>query len=165
MRPLLAVSLVPRPRPTFRHFQYGKAGRGPGIFSHVSDVRIERVVERVWLCVGALGPEQWKEPRYKVAYHTYLASGRRLPYTLSVECVVGWKYAKHSLLVRQIFATCWLRHAHVRKDTRLSPLFHTASDGKLGGTWERGHSLQYQLVILPWAMTYTYWYTHVHVHI
>ena len=24
-----------------------KSGRGPGIFSHVSDVRIERVVERV----------------------------------------------------------------------------------------------------------------------
>ena len=41
--------------------------------------------------------------------------------------------------VRQIFATCRLRHAHVRKDTRLSPLFRTASDGKLGGAWERGY--------------------------
>ena len=40
-------SLVLRSRPAFRHFQYGLAGRGPGIFSHVSDVRIERVVERV----------------------------------------------------------------------------------------------------------------------
>jgi len=89
--------------------------------------------------VGTLGLEQQKEPRYKVAYHTYLASGRRLSYTLSVEHVVGWKYVKRSLLVWQIFATCWLRHAHVRKDTRLSLLFHTVSDGKLGGAWERGY--------------------------
>ena len=72
--------------------------------------------------MGALGPEQRKEPRYKVAYHTYLASGRRLSYTLSVERVVDCKYVKRSLLVWQIFATCRLRHAHVRKDTRLSPL-------------------------------------------
>ena len=32
-----------------------------------------------------------------------------------------------------IFAIFLLRHVHVRKDTRLSPLFHIASDGKLGG--------------------------------
>ena len=32
--------------------------RGTDIFSHVSDVRIERTVERVQLCVGAQGPEQ-----------------------------------------------------------------------------------------------------------
>ena len=110
------------------------------LFSHVSDIRIERVVERVWLCVGALGPEQQKEPRYKVAYHTYLASRRQLSYTLSIECVVDWKYLKRSLLVRQIFATCWLHHAHVRKDTRLSQflIFCTASDGKLGRARQQG---------------------------
>ena len=90
--------------------------------------------------MGALGPEQRKEPRYKVAYHTYLASGRRLSYTLSVERVVDCKYVKRSLLVRQIFAICRLRHAHVRKDTRLSPLYRTESDGKRGGAWERGYS-------------------------
>ena len=56
--------------------------------------------------MGALGPEQRLEPRYKVAHHTYLASGRRLSYTLSVECVVDCQYVKHSLLVRQIFVTC-----------------------------------------------------------
>ena len=39
----------------------------------MSDVRIERVVERVYLCVGALGPEEHKEPRYQVTYHMYLA--------------------------------------------------------------------------------------------
>ena len=52
--------------------------------------------------MGALGPEQRKEPRYKVAYNTYLASRRQLSYTLSVERVVDCKYAKRSLLVRQI---------------------------------------------------------------
>jgi len=33
---------------------------------------------------------------------------------------------------------CRLHHSHVRKDTRLSPLFCTASDEKLGGAWEQG---------------------------
>ena len=32
-----------------------------------------------------------------------------------------------------------LHHAHVRKDTWFSPLFCTASDGKLGGAWIRGY--------------------------
>ena len=41
------------------------------------------------MCVGALGPEQQKEPRYKVAYHTYIARRRRLSYTQIVERVVG----------------------------------------------------------------------------
>ena len=58
-------------------------------WAHVSDVGIERVVERVQLCVGALGPEQQKEPRYQVTYHTYLASGRQLSYTPSVKRVVN----------------------------------------------------------------------------
>ena len=31
--------------------------------------------------MGTPGPEQQKEPRYQVTYHTYLASGRRLSYT------------------------------------------------------------------------------------
>jgi len=33
---------------------------------------------------------------------------------------------------------CWLCQAHKRKGTRLSPLFRTASDEKLGGAWEQG---------------------------
>ena len=37
------------------------------------------------------------------AYHMYLVSGRRLSFIPSVECIVGWKYAKRSLLVWQIF--------------------------------------------------------------
>ena len=48
---------------------------------------------------GRTGPRTAKRAKYKVAYHTYLASGRRLSYTLSVEHVVDCKYAKHSLLV------------------------------------------------------------------
>ena len=39
---------------------------------------------------GALGPDQWNKPRYQVTYHTYLASGRQLSYTSSVERVVRW---------------------------------------------------------------------------
>jgi len=32
-----------------------------------------------------------------------------------------------------MISTCQLRHAHMRKDTRLSPLSLTTSDEKLGG--------------------------------
>ena len=61
--------------------------------------------------------EQRKEPRYQLTYHTYLASRGRLSYTPSVERVVGLKYVKRRL---QNFTIFRLRHAHVRKDTRLS---------------------------------------------
>ena len=37
------ASLISRPPLAFCRLQYGKAGRGAGIFSHMSDVRIERV--------------------------------------------------------------------------------------------------------------------------
>ena len=82
--------------------------------------------------MGAPGPEQRKEPRYQVTYHTYLASGRRLSYTPSVERVVGLKYAKRSLLVLQNFAIFRLCHAHVRKDTRLSTAFPYCKRRKAG---------------------------------
>ena len=90
-----------------------------------------------------MGLEQEKEPRYQVTYHTYLASGGQLSYTPSAERVVRWRYVKHSLLILQIFAIFQLRHAHVRKDTRLSPLFRTSSDGKLGRAWERDYHFTY----------------------
>jgi len=38
------------------------------------------------------------------------------------------------------FAICQLRHAHLRKDTRLSLPFHTASNEMRGGAWERGYA-------------------------
>ena len=124
-------SLIPRPRPAFCCLQYGKVGEGPGIFSHMSDVRIERMVERVWLCVGALGPEQWKSQgtRYIVAYHMYVTSGRWRYYTLSIKCVVGWKYAKYSLLVWQIFVILWLHH---EKRYQASPTFLYCKQQKSG---------------------------------
>jgi len=39
-----------------------------------------------------------------------------------------------------LFAICRLRHAHVRKDTRLSLLFRTARNEKLVGAGERGYA-------------------------
>ena len=41
------TSLVPRPRPAFRRLRYGKAGEGPGTFSHMSDVT-GRQIMRMW---------------------------------------------------------------------------------------------------------------------
>ena len=43
--------------------------------------------------------------------------------------------------VLQIFTTFQLHHAYVRKDTRLSPLFRTVRDGKLGGVWEQCYKM------------------------
>ena len=44
---LSQISLVPRPCPAFCFLEYGKGGRGPGIFSHMSDIGIERMIERM----------------------------------------------------------------------------------------------------------------------
>ena len=49
-----------------------------------------------------------------------------MSYTLSIECAVSLHTRKCSLF---IFQLC---HAHVRKDTRLSPLFCT---GQVMGSW------------------------------
>ena len=51
----------------------------------MSDVGIERVS----LYVGALGPEQQIEPRYQVTCHMYIANGKQLSYTPSIELVVS----------------------------------------------------------------------------
>ena len=67
----------------------------------------------------------------------YVASKGQLLYIPSIECVVSWTIHKTYPVVLNIF---WLCHAHVRKDTRLSQLVRTASDGKLGGAWERSYS-------------------------
>ena len=87
------------------------------------------MVERFNCAWAHLGLEQKTEPRYQVTYHTYLAS-RRYPkhYKHDIEC---------SMLVLQIFAIL-IRRDHMRKHTRLSPFFHTASDGMLGGAWAQG---------------------------
>jgi len=81
--------------------------------------------------MGALGPEQWKSQstRYIVAYHMYVTSGRWRYYTLSIKCVVGWKYAKYSLLVWQIFVIFWLHH---EKRYQASPAFPYCKQQKSG---------------------------------
>ena len=55
--------------------------------------------------------------------------------TLNVECIIDLKYAKHSLFVLKILALFQLCHAHMRKDTRLSPLFqYCGSDRSRAGS-------------------------------
>ena len=77
------------------------------------------------------GSEQQEELRYQVTCNTYLASGGQLLYALSVE-----QYVKLRFFVLNFLAICQLHHSHIRKDTRLSLLFHTASNEKRGGAWE-----------------------------
>ena len=67
---------------------------GPGIFSHMCDVKGRKVVKRT--------------------------------------------YMKLRFFILNYFAICWLCHARVRTDTRLSQLFRAASDEKLGGAWKQG---------------------------
>ena len=81
--------------------------RGPGIFSHVSDVRIERLVYRK-ACLHTGPTEQQKEPRYQLTYHMYLGNCC----THQALCVVGWKYTRKKPVSSPNFQ---LSHAHVRK--------------------------------------------------
>ena len=62
--------------------------------------------------MGELGLRTARRAKVRDNYHTYLASEGQLPYTPSVECAV---------------AICRLRHARVRKHTRISLLLRTAS--------------------------------------
>ena len=58
------VSLIFRPHPALQRLQYrDKSGRGPGIFSHMSDIRIERMVERVQLSVYSIPRNVRYKPR------------------------------------------------------------------------------------------------------
>ena len=105
------VSLNPRPRPAFSRLQYRqKCRRGPGIFSHVSDIRTERMVEKVFNCV-------WhNKTQNNTTYHVYLAS-RGEYYTHKV--LSELKNMQNAVGLFYIMFM-W-------KDTRLSPLFHTPS--------------------------------------
>ena len=68
--------------------------------------------------MGAQGPEQQK----KVTYCTYLASGGQSMYWACSRLNNMQLYYKFAAVL-QIFAIFQLCHAHVRKDTKLSPLF------------------------------------------
>ena len=84
---------------------------------------------------GHTGPRT-KQPTYQVAYYMYLANGRQLSYTPSVEHVVSWKYAKRTLLVWQISDYIMLTWE------RLSPLFCTYCK-----RWKAGQGLGMRLGI------------------
>ena len=62
---------------------------------------------------GRTGPRTAK--RAKVPGSLLHVSSLRVSYIPSTEHVVAWKYVKRSLLVWQIFAIFWLRHAHTRQ--------------------------------------------------
>ena len=67
-------SLVPRPSAQLS--LTCNVGEGLVFLSQVSDVMMERMIERVLvLCVGERGSEQHEELRSQVTYHTHLASG------------------------------------------------------------------------------------------
>ena len=113
------ASLVPRPRPAFRRFQYGKAGRAWYLFSREHDV------------IGNL--QKFAE---QVAFHVFA-----IDYALNAQCVRQSPPASQirvvSYLVPWLFSLFWAQCAHaqsnpfyhpfypdvthVRKDTRPSP--------------------------------------------
>ena len=55
---------------------------------------------------------------------------------LFIEHVVGEQYVKHSLFCK--FLLLFFQLSHMKKDIRLSPLFPTLIDVKLGEACERG---------------------------
>ena len=81
------------------------------------------------------GSEQQEELTYQV---TYLAVEGDYQTHQALNAKLVEQYAKLGFTILKFFAICQLRHAHVRKDTRLSLLFRTASNEKLGGAWEQG---------------------------
>ena len=70
-----------------------------------------------------------------INYHMYLASGKRMSYTPSIVHVVSWTICKMQPVSSANVCHFPITSSHVRKDTKLSPLFHPASNRKLGGTW------------------------------
>jgi len=68
----------------------------------------------------------------------YLSSGTATVIVIHTKCRTCSLFF-HS----EFFAICRLRHVHVRKDTRFSLLFHTASHEKLGEVWENFLSVSF----------------------
>ena len=121
--------------PSFLSLPVKKRERAWYLFSR--EWRQDRKDDRKGLIVyWCTRPRTVKRAKVPGNLHKHLASRRQLSYIPSVERVVGWKYTKHSLLVLQIL---WIHHTHLRKDTRLFVLFRTASNGKLGGAWNKGY--------------------------
>ena len=56
-------------------------------------------------------------------YFTYLINEGQISYTLSDECILGWTVCKTLPSCSKSSGPFSLHHTHIRKDTRLSPLF------------------------------------------
>ena len=119
------LASFPVPRPAFRRLQYGKAGRAWYIFSREHDV-IRTKTLRLHVIQpstrSTLGEYDSRPPlaRYVWCVTWYLRSS----------CCSETHYANIKLPVFLPLST--LDVTHVRKCTRPSPLYRTASDGKLG---------------------------------
>jgi len=82
-------------------------------------------------CTGA------QNSKHQVTYDMYLASGRRLLYTPSIELVAQ---TIHETLLFCPGLFCHLSITSCSREKRYQALsaFRTAGEEKLGGTWERG---------------------------
>ena len=105
------------------------------IFSYMSDGNGRKSL----IVRGCIGPRGAKEPRYqKLTTDSQLADCES--YIPSIENVVNRIIHKvQPVSHTRTFAIFRLLYVHIMKDTRLSSLFHTASDRKLAGAWEQGY--------------------------
>ena len=117
----LSIALFSDP-PSFPLVAAQKIGRGPGILSHMSDIRIERSFNCTWVKMS----QNTEDTR--ITYHTYLASWGWISHTASIESVE--QTVKCCLLFLKSFDYIMLMW---KKRTRLSWFYHTASNRKLGG--------------------------------
>ena len=128
----LRTSLVPSPTPwpAFRRLQYGKAGRAWYIFSREHDV-IEKFSERrryilrvIQLSTrSTLGEYNNRPPLARYVWY--------VTWYLRSSCCSETHYA-HVKLHVNFLPLYTLDVTHVRRCTRPSPLYRTASDEKLG---------------------------------
>ena len=115
-------SLVPRPRPAFRHLQYGKVGRAWYLFSREHDVHVISKLRKIAELTGCVS-------RISTDHALNAQCVRQSPPTSQIRVV--------SYLVPWLFLLFWAQCAnaqsnpfyhpfypdvtHVRKDTRPSP--------------------------------------------
>ena len=106
----------------------------------MGDVRIERMVERVELCVGAMGLKQAKVPGN---LSRISASEGRLSYTPSVECLSQLKVRKtQPVIILQLFFLPFLDYVMLtEKRCQALPAFPYCK------RWKAGRGLRMRLVM------------------
>ena len=109
-------SLVPRPHPASRHFQYGKAGRAWYLFSHEHDV-IGKFSEQTGYC----STDYMLNARY-IRQSPSISQKRAVSYLLRWLFLVFWALRTHGQL-NSFYHPFHPDVTHVRKDTRPSPRF------------------------------------------